>query len=153
MSNLATKPMMKRFEPGVGWTDTAVTVAAPVVQINHFSRPDQHAPSAPIAADALANLGDSIQDIFNSLKIADPAQQSWHEVDLAIKEVGAKLQEKKQLEMRLNELKTEIEQASHLAAELVEAAHRKEVEIHNMARMRLDIAELLNNKLTNALKS
>ncbi len=155
MSNLATKPMMKRFEPGVGWTDTAVTVAAaaPVVQINHFGRPEQESSTGPIAADALANLGDSIQDIFQSLQISDPAQQSWHEVDLAIKEVGAKLQEKKLLENRLNELKIEIAEASNLAAELVEAAHRKEMEIHNMSKMRLDIAELLNNKLTNALKS
>lgn len=152
MSNLATKPMMKRFEAGIGWSDAPVM--APVVSIhNNFSRPEQKSPTRPFAADALANLGDSIQDIFETLKISDPAQQSWQEVDIAIKKVGIKLQEKKQLENRLNELMTEIELDSHTAAELVVLAHKKEVEIHNMSKMRLDIAELLNSKLTKALKS
>lgn len=151
MSNLATKPMMKRFEPDVGWRDVANV--APVVSINNFSRPEQKSSTKPILADALANLGNSIQDVFKSLKIVDPAQQTWSEVDIAIKEVGAKLQEKKQLESRLNELKTEIELASNLAAGLVATAHQKEMEIHSMSKMRLDIAELLNNKLANALKS
>lgn len=151
MSNLATKPMMKRFEPGIGWSDAAAV--APVVSIKSFSRPELKSSTRAIPADALANLGDSIQDIFKSLQITDPAQQSWSQVDHAIKDLGIKLQEKKQLESRLNELKTEIEFASNIAAELVATAHQKEVEIHTMSKMRLDIAELLNNKLSNALKS
>jgi hypothetical protein len=140
------KPTMKRFEPGEGWTDSI----APVVSINAYGKTQSQKEELP--ADALSSLGDSIQDVFQSLKINDPELSCWADVDLAIKEVGLKLQEKKQLEARLLELESEIHQSSNLAAELVNVAYQKEMEIHATSRMRLEIAGLLNQRLSNALK-
>ncbi len=146
MNSPAMKPTMKRFEPGEGWTDSM----APVVSINDYAKTQSHKEELP--ADALSSLGDSIQDVFQSLKISDPELSCWSDVDLAIKEVGLKLQEKKQLEARLLELESEIHQSSNLAAELVNVAYQKEMEIHATSRMRLEIAGLLNQRLSNALK-
>ena len=146
MSSPAMKPTMKRFEPGEGWTDSM----APVVSINDYAKSQSQKEELP--ADALSSLGDSIQDVFQSLKISDPELSCWSDVDLAIKEVGLKLQEKKQLEARLLELESEIHQSSNLAAELVNVAYQKEMEIHATSRMRLEIAGLLNQRLSNALK-
>ena len=146
MSSPAMKPTMKRFEPGEGWTDSM----APVVSINDYAKSQSQKEELP--ADALSSLGDSIQDVFQSLKISDPELSCWSDVDLAIKEVGLKLQEKKQLEARLLELESEIHQSSNLAAELVNVAYHKEMEIHATSRMRLEIAGLLNQRLSNALK-
>ncbi len=146
MNSPAMKPTMKRFEPGEGWTDSM----APVVSINEYAKSQSQKEELP--ADALSSLGDSIQDVFQSLKISDPELSCWSDVDLAIKEVGLKLQEKKQLEARLLELESEIHQSSNLAAELVNVAYQKEMEIHATSRMRLEIAGLLNQRLSNALK-
>jgi hypothetical protein len=146
MNSPAMKPTMKRFEPGEGWTDSM----APVVSINDYAKTQSQKEELP--ADALSSLGDSIQDVFQSLKINDPELSCWSDVDLAIKEVGLKLQEKKQLEARLLELESEIHQSSNLAAELVNVAYQKEMEIHATSRMRLEIAGLLNQRLSNALK-
>ena len=146
MNSPAMKPTMKRFEPGEGWTDSM----APVVSINDYAKSQSQKEELP--ADALSSLGDSIQDVFQSLKINDPELSCWSDVDLAIKEVGLKLQEKKQLEARLLELESEIHQSSNLAAELVNVAYQKEMEIHATSRMRLEIAGLLNQRLSNALK-
>jgi hypothetical protein len=146
MNSPAMKPTMKRFEPGEGWTDSM----APVVSINDYAKSQSQKKELP--ADALSSLGDSIQDVFQSLKISDPELSCWSDVDLAIKEVGLKLQEKKQLEARLLELESEIHQSSNLAAELVNVAYQKEMEIHATSRMRLEIAGLLNQRLSNALK-
>ena len=146
MNSPAMKPTMKRFEPGEGWSDSM----APVVSINDYAKSQSQKEELP--ADALSSLGDSIQDVFQSLKISDPELSCWSDVDLAIKEVGLKLQEKKQLEARLLELESEIHQSSNLAAELVNVAYQKEMEIHATSRMRLEIAGLLNQRLSNALK-
>ncbi len=146
MNSPAMKPTMKRFEPGEGWTDSM----APVVSINDYAKTQSQKEELP--SDALSSLGDSIQDVFQSLKISDPELSCWSDVDLAIKEVGLKLQEKKQLEARLLELESEIHQSSNLAAELVNVAYQKEMEIHATSRMRLEIAGLLNQRLSNALK-
>jgi hypothetical protein len=123
MSSPAMKPTMKRFEPGEGWTDSI----APVVSINDYAKTQSQKEELP--ADALSSLGDSIQDVFQSLKISDPELSCWSDVDMAIKEVGLKLQEKKQLEARLLELASEIHESSNLAAELVNVAYQKEMEI------------------------
>jgi len=146
MNSPAMKPTMKRFEPGEGWTDSM----APVVSINDYAKTQSSKEELP--ADALSSLGDSIQDVFQSLKISDPESSSWAEVDIAIKKVAIKLQEKKQLEARLLELESEIHESSNLAAELVNVAYQKEMEIHATSRMRLEIAGLLNQRLSNALK-
>jgi hypothetical protein len=152
MTNAALKPAMKRFEPDSGWSD-AVT---PLVLVNEHSSLDNNkvaTQSDPISADALSNLGDSIQDVFSSLKISDTRLESWSDVDLAIRSIGVKLKERKLLEHRLVELKLEIEEASSQAAVLVNSAYKREMEIHATSKLRLEIAEMLNQKLANALKN
>jgi hypothetical protein len=150
MSNAATKPAMKRFEPDSGWSD-AVT---PLMLVNEHHSPNKIATQTEaLSADALSNLGDSIQDVFSSLKISDTRLESWSDVDLAIRSIGVKLKEKKLLEHRLIELKLEIEDASSAAALLVNDAYKREMEIHATSKLRLEIAEMLNQKLANALKN
>jgi len=152
MSNAATKPAMKRFEPDSGWSD-AVT---PLMLVNeHHSQNNNKitTQSEALSADALSNLGDSIQDVFSSLKISDTRLESWSDVDLAIRSIGVKLKEKKLLEYRLVELKLEIEEASTAAALLVNDAYKREMEIHATSKLRLEIAEMLNQKLASALKN
>lgn len=152
MSNAATKPAMKRFEPDSGWSD-AVT---PLMLFNEHHSPNNNkitTQSEALSADALSNLGDSIQDVFSSLKISDTRLESWSDVDLAIRSIGVKLKEKKLLEHRLVELKLEIEEASSAAALLVNDAYKREMEIHATSKLRLEIAEMLNQKLANALKN
>ena len=151
MSKLANKPSMKRFEPTSGWSDAAT----PLVLTDDFPKIDNNYPVAAdnISADVLANLGDSIQDVFNSLKIKDIQPGSWVDVDLAIRDVGSKIKERRQLEDRLQELKLEIASASELAASLVTSAYQEELELHATAKLRVEIAELLNQKLANALKT
>ncbi len=152
MSNAATKPAMKRFEADSGWSD-AVT---PIMLVNeHHSQNNNKitTQSEALSADALSNLGDSIQDVFSSLKISDTRLESWSDVDLAIRSIGVKLKEKKLLEHRLVELKLEIEEVSSAAALLVNDAYKREMEIHATSKLRLEIAEMLNQKLANALKN
>jgi hypothetical protein len=152
MSNAATKPAMKRFEPDSGWSD-AVT---PLMLVNeHHSQNNNKitTQSEALSADALSNLGDSIQDVFSSLKISDTRLESWSDVDLAIRSIGVKLKEKKLLEYRLVELKLEIEEASTAAALLVNDAYKREMEIHATSKLRLEIAEILNQKLASVLKN
>jgi hypothetical protein len=151
MSNAATKPAMKRFEPDSGWSD-AVT---PLMLVNEHHSPNNKITiqTEALSADALSNLGDSIQDVFSSLKISDTRLESWSDVDLAIRSIGVKLKEKKLLEHRLVELKLEIEEASSAAALLVNDAYKREMEIHATSKLRLEIAEMLNQKLANALKN
>ena len=151
MAKLANKPSMKRFEPTSGWSDAD----ASIVLIDEFPKVDNKIPvtTENISADALANLGDSIQDVFNSLKISDPRLGSWVDVDLAIRDVGAKIKERRMLENRLQELKLEIASASELAASLVSSAYQQEIEVHATAKLRVEIAELLNQKLAHALKT
>ena len=151
MSNTVKKPSMKRFEPKSGWTDAS----APVVSISEYIKSDKQAPrdEEQLSADALVNLGESIQDVFNSLKINDPRLQAWTQVHAAIRLIGGKLQEKKLLEERIAELKMEIEGVRTLASELVIGAYQSELEVHATSKLRVQIAESLNEKLINALKN
>ena len=151
MSNAATKPAMKRFEPDSGWSDAV----NPLMLVNEHHLPNNKitTQSEALSADALSKLGDSIQDVFSSLKISDTRLESWSDVDLAIRSIGVKLKEKKLLEHRLVELKLEIEEASSAAALLVNDAYKREMEIHATSKLRLEIAEMLNQKLANALKN
>jgi hypothetical protein len=151
MSNAGNKPAMKRFEPDSGWSD-AVT---PLMLVNEHHSPDNNknaTQSEALSADALSNLGESIQDVFSSLKISDTRLESWSDVDLAIRSIGVKLKEKKLLEHRLVELKLEIEEASSAASLLVKDAYKREMEINAISKLRLEIAEMLNQNLGNALK-
>ena len=151
MSNTVKKPAMKRFEPKSGWSDAS----APVVSISEYIKSDTQIKSSDeqLSADALVNLGESIQDVFNSLKINDSRLQAWTQVHAAIRLISGKLQEKKSLEDRINELKMEIEGVRTLASELVMGAYQSELEVHATSKLRVQIAESLNDKLINALKN
>ncbi|NCW86467.1 MAG: hypothetical protein EBV69_10390 [Oxalobacteraceae bacterium] len=117
--------------------------------------PDLPDPSAleSIPTDALVDIGESMQEVFESLKISDPRLQAWTQVNAAIRLISGKLQERKTLQDRIATLETEIEGVRSLAAELVSNAYRSEQEIHETSKLRMQIAEELSQKLTVALKS
>ena len=158
MGKTSSKPTMMRFEPKAGWTEAG---SAEVVSINDHPRMEnQHRVEPKVApieveqysSEALVNLGESIQDVFDSLQINDPRLQAWTQVHAAIKLIGTKLQEKKALEERIVALGKEIESVRNLASELVSSAYRSEQEVHETSKLRLQIAESLSEKLVSALK-
>lgn len=152
---------MMRFEPDSGWREAA----AEIIPINERARQERpEAPAAPapahvaaalterLPADALVEIGEAMQEIFESLKISDPRLQSWNQVHAAIRLISGKLQEKKALHERLDALDAEIEGVRSLAAELVRNAWRSEQEIHETSKLRMQIAESLSEKLGAALR-
>lgn len=107
MAKTSSKPTMMRFEPKAGWTEAST---AEVVSIHDHPRKEvriepsveprtetrvDSAEVEQFSAEALVNLGESIQDVFDSLQINDPRLQAWNQVHAAIKLIGTKLQEKK----------------------------------------------------------
>ena len=157
MAKRSEKPAMMRFEPQSGWSEAS----GQVISINERIRevPDTTADSADqsalesIPSDALVDIGESMQEVFESLKISDPRLQAWTQVNAAIRLISGKLQERKTLQDRIATLETEIEGVRSLAAELVGNAYRSEQEIHETSKLRMQIAEELSQKLTVALKS
>jgi hypothetical protein len=157
MAKRSEKPAMMRFEPQSGWSEAS----GQVISINERIRevPDTSADSADpstleaIPSDALVDIGESMQEVFESLKISDPRLQAWTQVNAAIRLISGKLQERKTLQERIATLETEIEGVRSLAAELVGNAYRSEQEIHETSKLRMQIAEELSQKLTVALKS
>ncbi len=97
-------------------------------------------------------IGESMQEVFDSLKISDPRLQAWTQVHAAIRLISGKLDERKSLQERITALDTEIDGVRMLAAELVAAAYRSEQEIHETSKLRMQIAESLSEKLASALK-
>jgi len=90
---------MMRFEPKAGWSEATT---AEVVSIHDHPRKEARVEPRveptevqQFSAEALVNLGESIQDVFDSLQINDPRLQAWSQVHAAIKLIGTKLQEKK----------------------------------------------------------
>jgi hypothetical protein len=157
MAKTSPKPTMMRFEPKAGWTEAAT---AEVVSIADHARKEvrveprvEHAEVQQFSSEALLNLGESIQDVFDSLQINDPRLQAWSQVHTAIKLIGTKLQEKKALEERISALIQEVESVRNLASELVSSAYRSEQEVHETSRLRMQIAESLSDKLVAALKA
>jgi len=159
MAKRSEKPTMMRFEPQSGWSEAPSP--GQVISINEHMRearepsldnPDQSALEA-IPSDALVDIGESMQEVFESLKISDPRLQAWTQVNAAIRLISGKLQERKTLQDRIATLETEIEGVRSLAAELVGNAYRSEQEIHETSKLRMQIAEELSQKLTVALKS
>jgi len=157
MAKRSEKPTMMRFEPQSGWSEAP----GQVISINEHMREvrdpgtdsaDQSALEA-IPSDALVDIGESMQEVFESLKISDPRLQAWTQVNAAIRLISGKLQERKTLQERIATLETEIEGVRSLAAELVGNAYRSEQEIHETSKLRMQIAEELSQKLTVALKS
>jgi len=157
MAKRSEKPAMMRFEPQSGWSEAS----GQVISINERIRevPDTSTESADqstleaIPSDALVDIGESMQEVFESLKISDPRLQAWTQVNAAIRLISGKLQERKTLQERIATLETEIEGVRSLAAELVGNAYRSEQEIHETSKLRMQIAEELSQKLTVALKS
>jgi hypothetical protein len=157
MAKRSEKPAMMRFEPQSGWSEAS----GQVISINERIRevPDTSADSADqsaleaIPSDTLVDIGESMQEVFESLKISDPRLQAWTQVNAAIRLISGKLQERKTLQERIATLETEIEGVRSLAAELVGNAYRSEQEIHETSKLRMQIAEELSEKLTLALKS
>lgn len=159
MAKRSEKPTMMRFEPESGWSEAT---NGQVISINEHMREvrdagsDSADPSATLEAlpsDALVDIGESMQEVFESLKISDPRLQAWTQVNAAIRLISGKLQERKTLQERIATLETEIEGVRSLAAELVSNAYRSEQEIHETSKLRMQIAEELSQKLTVALKS
>ena len=159
MAKRSEKPTMMRFEPQSGWSEAPAP--GQVISINEHMRElrdtsaesvDQSALEA-IPSDTLVDIGESMQEVFGSLKISDPRLQAWTQVNAAIRLISGKLQERKTLQERIATLETEIEGVRSLAAELVSNAYRSEQEIHETSKLRMQIAEELSQKLTVALKS
>ncbi len=151
MANQSIKPTMMRFEPDAGWSDAA----GQVISINEHIRVEKPAGESAdkLPTEALVDIGDSMQEVFESLKISDPRLQAWTQVNAAIRLISGKLQEKKTLEEKIRTLDIEIEGVRSLAAELVTNAYRSEQEIHETSKLRMQIAESLSEKLSAALKS
>ena len=155
MAKRSEKPTMMRFEPESGWSEAT----GQVISINEHVRDpggDSADPSSALETlptDALVDIGESMQEVFESLKISDPRLQAWTQVNAAIRLISGKLQERKSLQDRIATLETEIEGVRSLAAELVSNAYRSEQEIHETSKLRMQIAEELSQKLTVALKS
>ena len=158
MRKTSSKPSMMRFEPEAGWSEAAT---ADVVSITDHPRMESRVEprvelqneDGSFSPEALVNLGESIQDVFDSLQINDPRLQAWTQVHAAIKLIGTKLQERKALEERIVALGKEIESVRDLASELVSSAYRSEQEVHETSKLRMQIAESLSDKLVSALKS
>ena len=155
MSNPSPKLVMMRFDPRGGWvkpSDEAVHVE-PSAQAEQPAAvlPEPEAP-AKFSAQSITELGDSIVDVFNSLKLEDPRLQAWEQVNSAIRRMSDKLTEQKLLEERLVSVKAEIVGLRSLATELVDSAYQNEVEVHATSKVRVQVAESLNKKITSALK-
>ena len=155
MSKPSPKLVMMRFDPRGGWvkpSDEAVHVEPTgLVEAPASALPQPEAP-AKFSAQSITELGDSIVDVFNSLKLEDPRLQTWEQVNSAIRRMSDKLTEQKLLEERLVSVKAEIAGLRSLASELVDSAYQNEVEVHATSKVRVQVAESLNKKITAALK-
>ncbi len=156
MAKSSAKPTMMRFEPQSGWSDATGQVISINERLNTDASAADNLPATGIdtlPTEALVDIGESMQEVFESLKISDPRLQAWTQVHAAIRLISGKLQEKKALQERIAALEQEIEGVRSLAAELVSNAYRSEQEIHETSKLRMQIAESLSEKLTAALKT
>jgi hypothetical protein len=153
MSNQTPKLVMMRFDPRGGWvkpSDEKVQVEGDDVSLR--TKPSPLEAPAKFSAQAITELGESIADVFNSLKLEDPRLQAWDQVNSAIRQISDKLTEQKLLEDRLLSVKAEIIGLRSLATELVDSAYQNEVEVHATSKVRVQVAESLNKQITSALK-
>ena len=153
MSNQTPKLVMMRFDPRGGWvkpSDEKVQVEGDDVSLR--TKPSPFEAPAKFSAQAITELGESIADVFNSLKLEDPRLQAWDQVNSAIRQISDKLTEQKLLEDRLLSVKAEIIGLRSLATELVDSAYQNEVEVHATSKVRVQVAESLNKQITSALK-
>jgi len=152
---------MMRFDPRAGWVQPSE---------QHIEMDEEQAPSAKqasplreapplssavkaLALESLTELGASIVEVFNSLKLDDPRLEIWTQVNASIEKISEKINEQKLLEQKLHEVAIDIENLRNLAAEFVNHAYQNEVEIHATSKVRVQIAESLNQRIKNALKT
>lgn len=169
MTTKNSKLVMMRFDPRGGWVqpseeevivddaaDIAPAKAKPVevkpAQEKSVDVSASASASASISTDVLSELGDSIVDTFNSLKLDDPRLQVWSQVKSTIGRIADKRDEQKLLEQRLQTVKLEIQGLRSLTSELVNFAYQSEVEIHATSKVRVQVAESLNQKIRKALE-
>ncbi len=153
MGKRSAKPSMMRFEPELGWSEARGQVISINEHVNSDTAVSKENPTDIPPMEALVDIGDSMQEVFESLKISDPRLQAWTQVNAAIRLISGKLQEKQALEEKIRALAVEIEGVRSLAAELVDNAYRSEHEIHETSKLRMQVAESLSAKLSAALKS
>jgi hypothetical protein len=159
MGKSSAKPTMMRFEPQSGWSDAGGQVISINDHLKLEDKPEDNPEdklkidSEPLSAEALVNLGESMQDVFDSLKINDPRLQAWTQVHAAIRLISGKIQEQNTLRARIEALDSEIEGVRSLASELVSNAYRGEQEVHETSKLRMQIAESLHDKLISTLKN
>lgn len=175
MTSKNSKLVMMRFDPRGGWVkpseeevimddaaDIAPAKAKPVevkpaqeksVDVSASASASVGASvGASVSTDVLSELGDSIVDTFNSLKLDDPRLQVWSQVKSTIGRIADKRDEQKLLEQRLQTVKLEIQGLRSLTSELVNFAYQSEVEIHATSKVRVQVAESLNQKIRKALE-
>ena len=153
MSNPNPKLVMMRFDPRGGWvkpSDEKVEVEGDDVGLR--AKPAAVEAPAKFSAQSINEIGESIADVFNSLKLEDPRLQAWEQVNSAIRRMSDKLTEQKLLEDRLVSVKAEIAGLRSLATELVDSAYQNEVEVHATSKVRVQVAESLHKQITSALK-
>ena len=171
MSQQNPKLVMMRFDPRAGWVQPSeehIEVDEQEAQVRQPKASSQ-APSAnpaPLlreapppsatkapAPESLTELGSSIVEVFNSLKLDDPRLEIWTQVNASIEKISEKINEQKLLEQKLHEVAIDIENLRNLTAEFVNHAYQNEVEIHATSKVRVQVAESLNQKIKNALKT
>lgn len=158
MSQQNPQLVMMRFDPRTGWvkpseehmdmcTDDLQKTTDPNREVPLFST------AKTPAAENLALLGASIVDVFHSLKLEDPRLEIWDQVNATIEKIAEKVDEQKMLAQQLYEVGIDIENLRNLASEFVSHAYQNELEIHATSKVRLQIAESLQQRIKNALKS
>jgi DNA repair ATPase RecN len=73
-------------------------------------------------------------------------------VNATIGKISEKINEQKELTQRLHEVAIDLENLRNLASEFVNHAYQNEIEIHATSKVRVQIAESLNQRIKNALK-
>ena len=161
MSQQNPKLVMMRFDPRAGWVqpseerievDEEQAPSANPASLLREAPPPSSAAKAP-ALESLTELGASIVEVFNSLKLDDPRLEIWTQVNASIEKISEKISEQKLLEQRLHEVAIDIENLRNLTAEFVNHAYQYEVEIHATSKVRVQVAESLNQRIKNALKT
>jgi DNA repair ATPase RecN len=168
MSQQNPKLVMMRFDPRAGWVqpseerievdgeeaqmDKPQAASADPASLLREALPPSTAAKAP-AVESLTELGASIVEVFNSLKLGDPRLEVWTQVNASIEKISEKINEQKRLEQKLHEVAIDIENLRNLTAQFVNHAYQNEVEIHATSKVRVQIAESLNQRIKNALKS
>lgn len=158
MSEQNPQLVMMRFDPTTGWVKPSEEhIDLSTDEVRKASIPMQDSTtflmSKTPAADNLAELGASIVQVFNSLKLEDPRLEIWDQVNATIEKIAAKVHEQKLLAQQLYEVGIDIENLRNLASEFVNHAYQNELEIHATSKVRLQIAESLQQQIKNALKS